>query len=61
MLDHVSQRPELRYAAVDLGEACDRVDDGVLKLAAAFEFIPNKELCYSLQAVLMGESPGIAH
>ncbi|KAH8728536.1 hypothetical protein GQ44DRAFT_824316 [Phaeosphaeriaceae sp. PMI808] len=53
------EMPELRYAAVDLGEVCDRIDDEVWKLADAFGFATNNELCQNLEKVLVDESPKV--
>jgi hypothetical protein len=57
--DHITHMSELRYAAVDLGEVCDRVDDSVWKLAETFGFAPNNELCQSLESILVNDIPRV--
>jgi hypothetical protein len=56
---NITQKPELRYAAVDLGEVCDWVDDSVWKLAETFGLAPNNELCQSLERILVNDIPRV--
>lgn len=39
----------MRYGAVDLGHVRDRVDDDIWKLAETIAFVPNDELCQSVE------------
>lgn len=55
----MSHTNELRYAAVDLGEVCDRVDDSIYKLAGTFGLAVNNELCQSLERILADDLPRI--
>lgn len=59
---HVISRPtdEISYAAVDLGDVYDRVEEEVFMLISACGFVINKELCDAFQGLLQDYPPNTA-